>query len=50
MWNEAIAAFVPGEGGPANLVAAGAADGVLSTHGAFSQAKRARLKRSMNWA
>ena len=35
MWNEAIAAFVPGEGGPANLVAAGAADGMLSTHGAL---------------
>ncbi len=45
IWNEAIAAFVPGEGGPANLVAAGAADGVLSTHGACSQARRARLKR-----
>ena len=35
LWNEAIAAFVPGEGGPANLVAAGAADGMLSTHGAL---------------
>ncbi len=35
MWNDEIAAFVPGEGGPANLVAAGAANGILSTHGAF---------------
>ena len=35
MWNEAIAAFVPGKGGPACLAAAGAADGVLSTHGAL---------------
>ena len=34
-WNEAIAAFVPGTGGPVNLVAAGAADGFFSTHGAL---------------
>lgn len=34
-WNSDIAAFVPGEGGPANLVAAGAASGALSTHGAL---------------
>jgi methylglutamate dehydrogenase subunit C len=35
VWNEAIAAFVPGEGGPTNLVAAGAANGVLSTYSAL---------------
>ena len=34
-WREDIAAFVPGVGGPANLVAAGAAAGDLSTHGAL---------------
>jgi methylglutamate dehydrogenase subunit C len=35
IWNEAIAAFVPGEGGPTNLVVAGAAHGLFSTHGAM---------------
>jgi heterotetrameric sarcosine oxidase alpha subunit len=34
-WNEAIAAFVPGEGGPSNLTVAGAAVGAFSTHGAL---------------
>src|SRR5690606_23167319 len=33
VWDEAIAAFVPGEGGPDGLRAAGAALGVMSTHG-----------------
>jgi methylglutamate dehydrogenase subunit C len=43
MWNDAIAAFVPGHGGPSNLVAAGAAGGVLSTHGALQSGQmRAR--------
>ncbi len=46
-WNEAIAAFVPGEGGPANLVAAGAADGVFSTHGAL-QSGQARAVEALN--
>jgi len=34
-WRADIAAFVPGAGGPANLAAAGAAAGDLSTHGAL---------------
>jgi hypothetical protein len=34
-WREDISAFVPGAGGPAGLVAAGAAGGDLSTHGAL---------------
>ena len=34
-WNDAIAAFVPGSGGPAGLTSAGAAAGVFSTHGAL---------------
>ena len=46
-WNDAIAAFVPGEGGPANLVAAGAADGVFSTHGAL-QSGQARAAEALN--
>jgi methylglutamate dehydrogenase subunit C len=36
VWNEAIAAFVPGEGGPANLTVAGAASGAFSTHSALA--------------
>ncbi|MEH7830032.1 sarcosine oxidase subunit alpha family protein [Gemmobacter denitrificans] len=35
VWNEAIAAFVPGRDGPQGLAAAGAAAGRLSTHGAL---------------
>jgi methylglutamate dehydrogenase subunit C len=35
VWNEALAAFVPGEGGPANLHVVGAAHGGFSTHAAF---------------
>ena len=34
-WNEALAAFVPGESLPVGLSVAGAADGALSTHGAL---------------
>ncbi len=34
-WNDAIAAFVPGSGGPQGLVAAGAAAGHLSTQAAL---------------
>ena len=44
MWNEAIAAFVPGEGGPANLVVAGAAAGLLSTHGALKSGQTRALE------
>ncbi|MDQ2066948.1 sarcosine oxidase subunit alpha family protein [Xinfangfangia sp. CPCC 101601] len=36
VWEEAIAAFVPGEDGPVGLTAAGAAAGALSTHGALA--------------
>ncbi|MEO6298325.1 MAG: sarcosine oxidase subunit alpha family protein [Paracoccaceae bacterium] len=36
VWNDAIAAFVPGDGGPSGLTSAGAAGGVMSTHGALS--------------
>ena len=46
-WNEEIAAFVPGSGGPANLVAAGAADGVFSTHGAL-QSGQSRAIQTLN--
>jgi methylglutamate dehydrogenase subunit C len=35
VWNEALAAFVPGEGGPANLHVVGAAHGGFSMHAAF---------------
>lgn len=35
VWREDIAAFVPGEGGPDNLLVAGAAGGTMSTHGAL---------------
>ena len=35
-WNEAIAAFTPGQGGPANLSVAGAAAGLFSTHSALT--------------
>jgi methylglutamate dehydrogenase subunit C len=43
MWNEELAAFVPGVGGPANLVAAGAADGVLSTYGVLKSGQARAL-------
>jgi methylglutamate dehydrogenase subunit C len=35
-WDEAIAAFIPGEGGPMNLTVAGAASGAFSTHAALA--------------
>lgn len=37
VWNDRIAAFVPGLDGPAGLVTAGAANGAFSTHGALVQ-------------
>ena len=40
-WSAALAAFVPGAGGPANLLAAGAAAGVFSTHGALVSGDKA---------
>ncbi|NGM45148.1 sarcosine oxidase subunit alpha family protein [Rhodobacter sp. SGA-6-6] len=36
VWDEGIQGFVPGEDGPPGLTAAGAAAGVLSTHGALA--------------
>ncbi len=35
VWNDALAAFVPGDTGPSGLHVAGAASGALSTHGAL---------------
>ena len=35
-WSEALAAFLPGAGGPAGLSAAGAAAGLFSTHAALA--------------
>ncbi len=35
VWEAAIAAFVPGDGGPVGLTSAGAANGQLSTHAAL---------------
>ncbi len=43
VWDPAIAAFVPGAGGPRGLVAAGAAAGALSTHGALAGGQAAAL-------
>ncbi|MDP2741005.1 MAG: glycine cleavage T C-terminal barrel domain-containing protein, partial [Pseudorhodobacter sp.] len=36
LWNDAIAAFVPGSDGPVGLAAAGAAAGLFSTHAALA--------------
>ena len=36
VWNDAIAAFVPSPDGPKGLSAAGAANGIFSTHGALA--------------
>ncbi|MCC0045426.1 sarcosine oxidase subunit alpha family protein [Albidovulum sp.] len=41
VWDEAIAAFVPGPGGPAGLLPAGAAAGHLTTHGALKTGAKA---------
>lgn len=43
VWNETLAAFVPGEGGPPGLSAAGAAAGAMSTHGALATGQAAAL-------
>ncbi|MBB4065439.1 sarcosine oxidase subunit alpha family protein [Gellertiella hungarica] len=43
VWNEGIQAFVPGEGGPPGLSAAGAAAGVMSTHGALTSGQQAAM-------
>ncbi|MCC5975020.1 MAG: sarcosine oxidase subunit alpha family protein [Rubellimicrobium sp.] len=44
VWDEDIAAFVPGAGGPPGLMAAGAAAGRLSTHGALASGQAAALE------
>lgn len=36
VWNDALAAFTPGAGGPPGLAAAGAASGAMSTHAALA--------------
>jgi methylglutamate dehydrogenase subunit C len=46
-WDAAIAAFVPGKGGPPNLVVAGTANGILSTPGAL-QSGQARALEVLN--
>ncbi|MCX7646653.1 MAG: sarcosine oxidase subunit alpha family protein [Rhodobacteraceae bacterium] len=43
-WDEAIAAFVPGPGGPPGLAAAGAAAGLMSTHGALASGRARALE------
>ncbi|MDE2446854.1 MAG: (2Fe-2S)-binding protein, partial [Alphaproteobacteria bacterium] len=42
-WNEALAAFVPGEGGPKNLVAVGAANGEFATAAALKSGQARAL-------
>ncbi len=42
-WREDIAAFVPGEGGPVNLSAVGAANGTMSTHAALTSGQSRAL-------
>jgi sarcosine oxidase subunit alpha len=41
VWNDKIAAFVPGSDLPAGMAVVGAANGALSTHGALTQATEA---------
>lgn len=43
VWNDALQAFVPGEGGPQGLSAAGAAAGEMSTHAALEGGQRAAI-------
>jgi methylglutamate dehydrogenase subunit C len=43
VWDAAIAAFVPGADGPPGLLVAGAAAGVLSTHGALRTGRNAAI-------
>lgn len=44
VWDPAIAAFVPGPEGPPGLLVAGAAAGVLSTHGALRTGRDAAME------
>ncbi|WP_171239364.1 sarcosine oxidase subunit alpha family protein [Ruegeria sp. HKCCA5491] len=41
VWNEALASFVPGENLPVGMSVAGAANGVMSTHGALRSGAQA---------
>ncbi|WP_171123088.1 MULTISPECIES: sarcosine oxidase subunit alpha family protein [unclassified Ruegeria] len=41
VWNEALASFVPGENLPVGMTVAGAANGVMSTHGALRSGAQA---------
>ena len=43
VWNDAIAAFVPGADGPVGLRSAGAAAGIFSTHGALASGQAAAV-------
>lgn len=43
VWDDTIAAFVPGADGPPGLLVAGAAAGVLSTHGALRTGRDAAI-------
>ena len=43
-WREDLAAFVPGQGGVANLIAVGAAVGAMSTYGALKTGAEAALQ------
>ncbi len=43
VWDDRLQAFVPGEGGPPGLSAAGAAAGAMSTHGALFSGQKAAL-------
>jgi len=43
VWDAALAAFVPGPGGPPGLRVAGAAAGVMSTHGALRSGRDAAV-------
>lgn len=44
VWDASIAAFVPGADGPPGLLVAGAAAGVLSTHGALRTGRDAAIR------
>ncbi len=44
VWNEALAAFVPGDDLPVGLSVAGAANGVMSTHGALQSGAEGAAK------
>ncbi|TPE51720.1 sarcosine oxidase subunit alpha family protein [Amaricoccus solimangrovi] len=44
VWNDAIQAFVPGEGGPVGLLAVGAAAGEMTTAGALEGGARAAVE------